>query len=103
MQCNGWQIESEDAHILNDERIDPSPPQLPDHALAISELMVIDQRVDRGIDSCIELVGKVTDAGQIIDRVGSRCASPKHGCAHIDCISAMLDGLDGHQRITCRC
>ena len=66
----------------------------------LHQLVIIDERVDRGIDASPEQVGIITRAAHVVERVGRVGAGTMMRSAHVHRIGTMVDGGDGNVGVT---
>ena len=94
MQLDGRQVEFEQAHVLDDQRIDARFVQLPGQLPAVFELRIVQDGIQRDKDLGPVAVGEIAQALDIGDIVAGAIAGPEGRAADVDGIGAVLDGLD---------
>ena len=102
MKSYGRQVETQDAHVLHNERIYPRPVKVVDEPLYTGKLIVVDDGIDRCIDASPILVSKLGYTCYIAGRISCRGTGPEAGRPHIDGIGAMNNGFDRYIGIASR-
>ena len=93
MEGNRGQVHAEDAHVLYDEGIDPGPVKGMDHSLGVGQLIVHQDGVKRHVDPDAIGMGVVAQALDIFQAVTRRRTGAKTGCANVNGVGAVVDGL----------
>ena len=82
-------------HVLHDEGIDPGVEEFAGLPFGVGELLVPEQRVERGVDPHAEAVGIRHDAGDLLRGVSGGLPRPEARAADVDGIGARIHGHDG--------
>ncbi len=93
MQLDRGQVELEQAHVLDDQRIDASLVQLPDLLACQLEFAVVHDRVHRHEDARPVGVRELHQPGDVLERVAGIVPRPECRAADIDGIGAVQDRL----------
>ena len=93
MQLDGRQVHLQDAHVLDDQRIHSGVVQLPDQLARGFQLGVMQDGVERGKNARMVAVGKLRQAGDVLEAVAGIVPGTKAGAADIHRIRAMQDGF----------
>ena len=94
MQLHG-EVHPPQSHVLHDEGIDSGVDQLAGRTFGVGELLVPEQRVERGVDPHAEAVGIRRDAGDLLRGVSGGLPRPEARAADVDGIGARIDSHDG--------
>jgi hypothetical protein len=94
VQLDGGQVELQQAHVLDDERVGTGVVHLPGHLARAFQLVVAQDGVERDENAAVEAVGVRDQAFQVADVVARTGARAEGRAADIDGIGAMVDGLD---------
>ena len=82
-------------HVLHDQGVDPGVDQFAGRAFGLAELVVPEQRVERGVDAHPEAVGILDHAGDLRGGVPGSLTGSETGPSDIDGIGPGLDGRHG--------
>ncbi len=93
VQLDRREVEFEQAHVLDDQRIDAGLVQLPDLLAREIELGVVHDRVHRDEDAGAVAVSELDQAGEIFEGVAGIVAGAECGAADVDGVGAVQDGL----------
>ena len=94
VQLDGRQVELQQAHVLDDERVGPGVVHLPGHLACALQLVVAQDGVERDEHPAVEAVGVGDQALQLADVVARPGARAEGRAADVDGIGAVVDGLD---------
>ena len=100
VQGYGRQIEAQQSQVLDDECIHPDSVEVMYQMLNFPQFVIIDERIDRGINAGTEAMGIVAGTAHIVEAVGGSSTGSVMGGAHIHSIGAMVDGGDGYGGVT---
>ena len=98
VQLHG-EVHPPQSHVLHDEGIDPGVDELAGLPFGIGELLVPEQRVERGVDPHAEAVGIRRDAGDLLRAIPGGLPRPEARAADVDGIGARIHGHDGRSVI----
>ncbi len=94
MERDGRQIQRQQPHILDDERIGTGFVDLVGQPPCLLQLVIVQQGVEGDIDLGSEAMGVARQRFDIFDGVARSTAGAKGRAAHVDGIGAMVDGFD---------
>jgi 3-hydroxymyristoyl/3-hydroxydecanoyl-(acyl carrier protein) dehydratase len=93
VQLDRRQVEFQQPHVLDDQRIDARLVQLPDLLARQIELGVVHDRVHRDEDAGAVAVRELHQAGDLFQGIAGIVAGAEGGAADIDGVGAMQDRL----------
>lgn len=93
------QVHAPQRHVLHDQRIDPGRDQFAGLPLGGLQLVVVDQRVERGMHPHSVAVGIFHHTGDLAGAVARRITSPELSPADIHGIGTVVHGGDGRLQI----
>ena len=102
MQGDGRQVQAQESHILHYQGIDAGMVELANQAFHLGQLIVVNDGVDRGINTGAIGMSEIAHPGHVGNGIGGGHTCAKARGAHIYGIGTMLDGLDGHLGIARR-
>ena len=94
MQLDGRQVQFQQAHVLNDQRVGAGVVDLPGHVARALQLIVAQDGVERDEDAAAKAVRVFDQAIQVADVVARRGACAKGRAADVDGIGAVVNGRD---------
>lgn len=94
MERDGRQIQRQQPHVLDDERICSSFIDLVGQPPRQLQLVIVQQGVEGDKDLGAEAMGVARQRFDIFDGVARRAAGAKGRAAHVDGIGTMVDGFD---------
>ena len=94
MKLDRWQVELEQAHVLDDQRIGAGFVKLPGELAAVFKLVIAQDGIERDEDPGPVAVGEVTEPFDFGDIVASTVTGAESRAADVDGVSAVLDGFD---------
>jgi len=101
VQLDGWQVELEQPHVLDDERVGPGLVHLPDHAPRGFEFVVAQNGVERDENARVEAVRVADQALQVDDGVAGVGARTEGRAADVHGIGAMVNGRNADVGVAC--
>ena len=96
VQLDGRQVQLQQAHVLDDQRIHPGVMQLPDQLVRALQFVVTQDGVERDTDARVITMRMAHQAGDLGHRIGRLVARAKAGAADVDGVSTVVDGLDAN-------
>ena len=103
MQLNRRQVHLQDAHVLDDERVDAGLIELPDQLAAGLQLFFVQDGVDRGEYSAMKAMRMVGQPGQITHAVVGRRAGTERRTADVHRIGSVVEGFNADVGRARRC
>ena len=94
MQLDGRQVDFQQAHVLDDERIGPGVVDLPGHLARTLQFVVAQDGVERDEHAAVEAVGVRDQTFQFADVVARPGARAEGRAADIDGVGAMVHSFD---------
>jgi len=94
VQLQRRQVQLQQAHVLDDERIRPGLVHLPGHLARVLQLVVAQDGVQGNEDAAVEPVGVADEPLQLAQVVAGGGARSEGRAADVDGIRAMVHGLD---------
>jgi len=94
VQLNRRQVQFQQPHVLDDERIHTCVVQLADELAGRFQFVVAQDGVDRHKNAAVEAVRVFDQPGNVLHRVVGTAARPEAGAADVHRIGAVVDGLD---------
>ena len=94
VQLDGGQVDLQEAHVLDDERIGTRLVHLPGHAARCLQLIIAQDGVERDENAGVEAVRVCNQALQIADVIARAGTGAKGGATDVHGIGAVVDGLD---------
>ena len=90
-------------HVLHDERIDPRGDQLARLPFGLLQLVVPEERVERGVHPHAVTVGVSDRTGDLFRRIARGLPSPELRAAHVNGVGPVIHGGHGRKVIPGRC
>ena len=103
MQLDGGQVDFQQPHVLDDERIYASVIQLPGQFAGGFQFIVTQNGVQGDEDAAVEAVCMAGQPRNVCHRVVGAGARPKRRAANVDRIRAMVHGFDANIRSASWC
>ncbi len=94
VQLDGGQVQLQQAHVLDDQRVGPCVVDLPGHVARALQFIVAQDGVERDEDAAAKTVGMPDEPLQVADVIACRGACAKGRAADVDSICAMVDGFN---------
>ncbi len=96
VQLDGGQVDFEQAHVLDDERVRARLVHLPGHLARGLQLIVAQDGVERDENAAVEAVGVLHQALNVSDVIARAGPRAKGRAADVDGIGAVVDGFDAN-------
>ena len=93
MQRYGRQVQREQCHVLHNESVDTRTVERPDEAFGLGQFVVVENGVERDVDASAVDVGKLAEAGDVVDAVARRGTCAEVGPANVDGVGTVQNGL----------
>ena len=94
MQLNGWQVEFQQAHVLDDECVHPRVVELAHELAGRFQLVVAQDGVQRDKNPAVKAVRVLHEAGNVLHGVVGAAARTETGAADVHRICAVVDGFN---------
>ena len=99
VQLHGRQVELQQAHVLDDERVGAGLVQLPGELARRLQLVVAQDGVEGDEDACVKAVRVARQPLDVGQRVAGAGTGAETGAANVDGVGAVVDGFDADVRI----
>ena len=94
VQLDRWQVEFQQTHVLDDQRIDTGVVELPDLLPRRFQFVVAQNRVERDEHARVEAVRVPHQSRNVGHLVGGRGTRAERGTADVNGVGAVVDGFD---------
>ena len=98
MQVDRRQVELQQAHVLDDQRVDAGVPAVVGELARRRQLVVAQDGVEGDVDAGVELVRERDEFGDVLHRIARLVAGAEGRAADVHRVGAVQDGFAADRR-----